>query len=370
MSGLSFKHISKPLADGAAFEDFNLEIDDGEFVALVGDKGCGKAELVRMAQGYGGAFSGEVFVGDKLVSRFSKGQEAACLINDIPLMGTPRQEIRKLLRIRNVSRPEADARINRAAERTGVAEALDVRYARLSPEMRLRAGMTRAIALESKAALFIDPFEDMDTRTTARMRVAVMDFFDLSGMAFVLSTHTGNAALSMATRVVAMREGKILQSDTPQNIYDFPADRYVAEYFGSSLINIFPVTLEQAGETVYAAFGENHIPVPAGKLGKLVDPGYVGRRVLMGVRPENVHYEQAFLSVSPESALDVTVRHIEIMGSETYLHTTLSGVEGDFIARVDPRCITGKGAGMTLAIDCNRLHFFDLETEKTILSRL
>ena len=74
MSGLSFKHISKPLADGAAFEDFNLEIDDGEFVALVGDKGCGKAELVRMAQGYGGAFSGEVFVGDKLVSRFSKGQ--------------------------------------------------------------------------------------------------------------------------------------------------------------------------------------------------------------------------------------------------------------------------------------------------------
>lgn len=90
----------------------------------------------------------------------------------------------------------------------------------------------------------------------------------------------------------------------------------------------------------------------------------------MGVRPENVHYEQAFLSVSPESALDVTVRHIEIMGSETYLHTTLPGVEGDFIARVDPRCITGKGAGMTLAIDCNRLHFFDLETEKTILSRL
>jgi multiple sugar transport system ATP-binding protein len=370
MAGLVFRNITKQLDDGAALRNFSLEIDDGEFVALVGRTGCGKAELIRMAEGYGGQYEGDVYVNTARVARFSRGLPAASLINDVPLMGTPRREIAHLLRRAGVRPAEVGPRIEAAAAEIGADKVLDTRYSRLAPDGRLLAGMARARATGAKVVLFNDPFDGMGSRMAARMRLKVKEFHARTKTAFVMSTHSGSAALSLATRVVVLEKGRILQSDTPQNIYDYPADRFVAEYFGNALINIVPAVLERAGDSVYAVFGENSILVPAGKLSKLVDAKYIGSRVLMGVRPENIHYEQAFLSVSPESAVEAIVRHVELMGSETYLHTGLPGVDSDIIARVDPRCIANPGDRMTLAIDSNRLHFFDEKTEDSILCRI
>lgn len=370
MAGLVFRNISKKVACGAALRNFSLEIDDGEFVALVGRAGCGKAELIRMAEGYGGQYEGDVYVNAARVAHFRRGLPAASLINDAPLMGTPRREIGRLLKRAGMRQAEARARIEEAAAELNAREVLDVRYARLAPEGRLLAGMVRARAIGAKVVLFIDPFDGMGSRVAARMRLAVKEFHAKTKTAFIMSTHSGNVALSLATRVVALEGGKIRQSDTPQNIYDFPADRFVAEYFGSALINVFPATLRRVGDEVYAEFGECRVPLPAGKLSKLTDSKYIGRRVLMGVRPENLHYEQAFISVSPESAVEAVVRHVELMGSETYLHTSLPGVDSNVIARVDPRCIANPGDAMTLAIDINRVHFFDEDTEESILSRI
>ncbi|MGI6239083.1 MAG: ABC transporter ATP-binding protein [Christensenellales bacterium] len=370
MAGLVFRNITKQLECGARMENLNLEIDDGEFVALVGRSGCGKAELIRMAEGYGGQYEGDVYIHEQRVARFRRGFPGASLINEAPLTGTPRREITKLLSRARMPRREINRRIELAAQTLDAAHVLDTRFSQLPPEGRLLAGMVRARAIDAKVVLFHDPFDGMGSRVAARMRLKIKDFHAQTRTIFLMSTHTGNIALSLATRVVALEEGKIRQSDTPQNIYDFPADRFVAEYFGSALINIIPARLERLGGRVQAVFGENRILVPDGKVQKLVSESYIGKTVLMGVRPENLHYEQAFISLSPESAIEAQVRHVELLGSETYLHTSLAGVEGDIIARVDPRCIASPGDEMTLAIDSNRIHFFDETTEESILHRI
>lgn len=370
MAGLNFRNITRPLEDGHSFNNFNLEIDDGELVALVGDSNSGKSELIRIAEGFGGAYEGEVLINDRRVTRFSTGGNSASLVNEVPLMGTPRREIMHLLKMQQVSLDEATARLDSAARATGSAEIMDVRWSKLDPAQRMRAGLARAQAIRARVVLLMDPFVEMDERTSARMRIELKEFHHRNRVAMVLATASHLTGMSVATRVVVLSGGAIVQSDKPQNIYDYPADRFVAEYFGHVAINMIPVRLEQAGEDVHAVFGEYRILVPNGKISKLTDPSYIGKEVLMGVRAENLHYEQAFISLSPESVVEAKVRHVELMGSETYLHTELEGVEGDIVARVDPRCMAAPDTSLPLAIDSNRIHFFDIKTEKSILSRI
>lgn len=370
MSGLVYKNINKKLCEDAGFSNFSLAIDAGEFVALVGKNGCGKAELIRMAEGYGGSYDGDVTIDGRRVTHRSRGHHMASLVNDVPIIGTPRIEISRILRAQGVDRETAAKRISEAAELTGIVGKLDMRYSRLNAEEQLRAGLARAYAAGAKVALMIDPFTGAEPRMAARMRIAVMEFREKTGMVFVMSTNSSAAALSVATRIVVMDDGCVLQSDTAQNIYDYPADRFVAEYFGSALINMIPVTLERAGEEVHAVFGETRILIPAGKIAKLVDQSYIGKKVLLGVRPENIRYEQAFISLSPDSSFEAIVRHIELMGSETYLHLAIEGVEDYMTARVDPRCIAIAGQSIALAIDANRVHIFDIDTGRSILSKL
>ena len=370
MSGLYYKNITKRLGEDAEFNNFSLAVDNGEFVALVGKNGCGKAELIRMAEGFGGGHDGDVIIDGRRVTYSSRGHHMASLLSDVPIIGTPRREMTRILKKQGLDRRDIVERIEEAAELTGITDVLDVRYSKLDPEQLLRAGMARAYAARAKVALMIDPFMGIDFRMAARMRIAVMEFRAKTDMIFVMSTNSPMSALTMATRVVVMDEGRIIQSDTAQNIYDYPSERFVAEYFGAAIINMIPAKLERVGEQVHAVFGDTRVLVPAGKIDKLVDQSYIGKKILLGVRPENIHYEQLFLSLSPESSFEAMVRHIGIMGSETYLHLELDGVDDYITARVDPRCIAIVGHSIALAIDSNRLHMFDIDTGKSILSKL
>ena len=186
---------------------------------------------------------------------------------------------------------------------------------------------------------------------------------------FIYVTHDQTEALTMGTRIVVMKDGFIQQVDTPQNVFDYPSNLFVAGFIGSPQMNFFDVKLERRGNDVVAVFGENVIMVPEGKVKKLVDPEYVGKTVKMGIRPENLHDEELFLNNAPDTIIDADVEVVELMGSETYLYLKTVDTGIPFIARVDTRSTSRAGDRIKIGIDANRLHFFDVDTEATILNR-
>ena len=173
----------------------------------------------------------------------------------------------------------------------------------------------------------------------------------------------------MASRIVVMKDGVVQQVDTPQNLYDYPANEFVAGFIGSPQMNFFDVKLGKEGQDVVATFGENKIVVPGSKVAKFTDESYIGKEVVMGIRPENIHDDANVLATYANASIDVNVEVTEQMGSETYLYLTTTGKEGNIIARVDPRTTSRAGDKIKVAFDVNHLHFFDKQTELTILSR-
>lgn len=160
-----------------------------------------------------------------------------------------------------------------------------------------------------------------------------------------------------------------MQVDTPQNNYDYPLNKFVASFIGSPQMNFFDATLKAENGKVYVLFGDNKILVPDSKLKKLADESYIGKQVTMGIRPEDISDSAEDLLANPEAVIPVHVEVTELMGSETYLYFTTSGKEENVIARVDPRTKTHTGDDIKVVFDTNHLHFFDKETEATILTR-
>jgi multiple sugar transport system ATP-binding protein len=173
----------------------------------------------------------------------------------------------------------------------------------------------------------------------------------------------------MGSRIVVMKDGFVQQVDTPQNLYDYPTNQFVAGFIGSPQMNLFNVKLTKEGGEVWAVFGDNKILIPKGKLAKFTDESYVGKEVVMGIRPENIHDEQVFIASQPNSVIQVKVEVVELLGSETFLYLKASGKDANVIARVNPRTPTRGGDSIPVAFDTNHLHFFDKDTEATVLAR-
>ena len=173
----------------------------------------------------------------------------------------------------------------------------------------------------------------------------------------------------MGPRIVGMKDGFIQQVDTPQNNYDYPNNKFVAGFIGSPQMNFFDVKLTKEDGKVYAEFGDNKVLVPAEKVAKLTDESYIGKEVTMGIRPEDMDDDREYVAAHPDSKIKVHVDVTEQMGSETYLYFYVEGKEENNIARVDPRTPTRAGDDIEIALDPARLHFFDKDTEETILQR-
>ena len=199
------------------------------------------------------------------------------------------------------------------------------------------------------------------------MRTEITKLHQRLQTTFIYVTHDQTEAMTMASRIVVMKDGVVQQVDTPQNLYDFPANEFVAGFIGSPQMNFFDVRLKRENNEVVAYFGDNKIVVPQGKVSKFVDESYVGREVVMGIRPENIHDDEMFLANAADATIDVKVEVTEKMGSETYLYLTTTGKEGNIIARVNPRTTSTAGGEIKVAFDVNHLHFFDKETARTIL---
>ena len=370
MASLSLRNIYKIYpGDVVAVNDFNLEIEDKEFIVLVGPSGCGKSTTLRMVAGLEEISKGELYIDDKLVNNVPpKDRDIAMVFQSYALYPhmTVYNNMAFGLKLRKMPEAEIDRRVREAARILGIEGYLNRKPAALSGGQRQRVALGRAIVREPKVFLMDEPLSNLDAKLRVQTRSEITKLHQRLQTTFIYVTHDQTEAMTMGSRIVVMKDGFMQQQDTPQNLYDHPANLFVACFIGTPQMNVFKVKLEKHGDDVYAVFGCNAIRVPEDKIQRMTGD-YIGKEVYMGVRPENIHDEPAFTSAYPDACIEARVELTELMGSETYLYLSADGKEGNFIARVDPRTSSCGGDNITIGFDVNRLHFFDLETEKTIL---
>ncbi|MBP3655286.1 MAG: TOBE domain-containing protein, partial [Clostridia bacterium] len=234
---------------------------------------------------------------------------------------------------------------------------------------RQRVALGRAIVRDPKVFLLDEPLSNLDAKLRVQMRTEITKLHQRLQTTFIYVTHDQTEAMTMASRIVVMKDGFIQQVDTPQNLYDYPTNLFVGSFIGSPQMNFFNAKLVKRNDGVWAEFGTNAVKVPDAKVRKLVDESYIGKEVVMGIRPENVHDEERFIAEADGNLVDAHVEVVELMGSETYLYLKVTGKDGNVVARVDPRSTSRTGNTVKVAFETSRLHFFDKDSEKSILNR-
>ena len=372
MASISCQHIYKiyPGATAPSVTDFNLEIQDKEFIIFVGPSGCGKSTTLRMIAGLEEISKGEMYIGGRLINDVPpKDRDIAMVFQSYALYPhmTVYKNIAFGLELRKTPKDEIDKRVHEAAKILEIEHLLDRKPKALSGGQRQRVALGRAMVRNPAVFLLDEPLSNLDAKLRTSMRTEIIKLHKKLATTFIYVTHDQTEAMTMASRIVVMKDGVVQQVDTPQNLYDFPANEFVAGFIGSPQMNFFDVRLKRENNEVVAYFGDNKIVVPQGKVSKFVDESYVGREVVMGIRPENIHDDEMFLANAADATIDVKVEVTEKMGSETYLYLTTTGKEGNIIARVNPRTTSTAGGEIKVAFDVNHLHFFDKETARTIL---
>ncbi|MGI6174500.1 MAG: ABC transporter ATP-binding protein [Christensenellales bacterium] len=373
MASVTLKGIYKVYQGGVtAVSDFTLNIEDKEFIVLVGPSGCGKSTTLRMVAGLEEISEGELYIGDKLVNDVApKDRDIAMVFQNYALYPhmTVYDNMAFGLKLRKTPKAEIERRVREAAKILDIEHLLNRKPKALSGGQRQRVALGRAIVREPKVFLMDEPLSNLDAKLRVQMRTEITKLHQRLQTTFIYVTHDQTEAMTMGSCIVVMKDGFMQQVDTPQNLYDYPNNLFVAGFIGTPQMNFFNVRLVKEADGVYAKFGDNKIKIPAGKLAKFKSDSYIGKEVTMGIRPENIHDEEQFLAISPDSIIDVDVEIVELLGSETYLYLKTTGKEGNIVARVNPRSTSRGGDKIRVAFDANRLHFFDFENEATVLER-
>ena len=371
MASVSLQHIYKIYQGGVqAVSDFCLEIEDKEFIVLVGPSGCGKSTTLRMVAGLEEISKGELYIGDKLVNDVApKDRDIAMVFQNYALYPhmTVFDNMAFGLKLRKTPKDEIKRRVEEAAKILDIAHLLNRKPKALSGGQRQRVALGRAIVREPKVFLFDEPLSNLDAKLRVAMRTEITKLHNRLQTTFIYVTHDQTEAMTMASRIVVMKDGVVQQVDTPQNLYDHPTNQFVAGFIGSPQMNFFNARLERGQNQVEAVFGDNRITVPASIVSRFNDESYIGKEVVMGIRPENIDDAPEAVAASEGGVIEASVEVTELMGSETYLYLKTSGKDENIIARVDPHTASRAGDTVKIAFDLNTLHFFDKETEKSIM---
>ena len=371
MSSLSLRHIYK-IYDGnvKAVSDFNLEIDDKEFIVFVGPSGCGKSTTLRMIAGLEEITAGELYIDGKLVNDMDpKDRDIAMVFQNYALYPhmTVYDNMAFGLKLRKASPQEIDSRVREAAAILGIEPLLARKPKALSGGQRQRVALGRAIVREPKVFLLDEPLSNLDAKLRVQMRTEITKLHHKLATTFIYVTHDQIEAMTMGTRIVVMKDGIMQQVDTPQFLYDSPQNLFVATFLGSPQMNLFNAVLSREGDNVYATFGSNRILISPEKANRIIDEKYFGVPVVLGIRPEDIHDEEVFIANSPETIIDAHVDVMEKLGNETYLYMDVDGKEDYAVARIDARTKVKANENVKLAVDSHHIHLFDPTTELTII---
>ncbi|MCI8595777.1 MAG: sn-glycerol-3-phosphate ABC transporter ATP-binding protein UgpC [Clostridia bacterium] len=371
MASLSLRHIYKIYQGGVkAVSDFNLEIDDKEFIVFVGPSGCGKSTTLRMVAGLEEISAGELYIDNKLVNDVEpKDRDIAMVFQNYALYPhmTVYDNMAFGLKLRKMPSKEIEKRVNEAAAILGISQLLTRKPKALSGGQRQRVALGRAIVREPKVFLLDEPLSNLDAKLRVQMRTEITKLHNKLATTFIYVTHDQTEAMTMGTRIVVMKDGIIQQIDTPTCLYDNPENLFVASFLGSPQMNFFKAQLVKEGDKLYSVFGSNKILVPESRAKRIIDDYYIGKDVVMGVRPEDIHDEQIFISSNPDTVINAEIDVIEKLGNETILYMKVDGKEDYTVARIDARSQFAAGEQVSLAIDANHIHFFDPDTELTIM---
>ena len=369
MASLSLRHIYKKYPGGVtAVSDFNLEVKDKEFLVLVGPSGCGKTTTLRMIAGLEEITEGELFIGDQLVNDVApKDRQIAMVFQNYALY--PHMSVFENmsfgLKLNKTSKEEIKRRVEEAARILDITHLLDRKPKALSGGQKQRVALGRAIVREPKVFLLDEPLSNLDAKLRAAMRTELTKLHNRVGTTFVYVTHDQVEAMTMATRIVVMKDGLIQQVDTPQNLYDSPCNIFVAGFIGTPQMNFIKGTLSKKGEDVFFNFEDISLKLPKEKAEAPELADYIGKEVVVGLRPEGISDDESAVAANPDSSFTVNVDVTELMGAEIYLYLTIG--ETNLIARVSSRSRSRAGDTIKVAFDMSRLHIFDNDTERCII---
>ena len=369
MASLSFKHIYKKYPGGVtAVSDFCLEVKDKEFIVFVGPSGCGKTTTLRMIAGLEEISEGELYIGDRLVNDVApKDRDIAMVFQNYALY--PHMSVFDNmafgLKLRKVPKEEIKRRVEEAARILDITHLLDRKPKALSGGQKQRVALGRAIVRNPKVFLLDEPLSNLDAKLRAAMRTELTKLHNRVGTTFVYVTHDQVEAMTMATRIVVMKDGLIQQVDTPQNLYDSPCNIFVAGLIGTPQMNFVNGTLVKKGEDVYFNFEEHSVKIPAEKANNPALKDYIGQEVVAGIRPECINDQEAAVAANPDSTIETYVDVTELMGAEIYLYLVTG--ETKLTARVSSRSTSRAGDTIKVAIDVSRMHIFDKDTERCIV---
>ena len=387
MSGLLLKGINKVYPSGVqAVFDFCLDIRDKEFIVLVGPSGCGKSTTLRMIAGLEEISSGELYIDGKLVNDVvPKDRDIAMVFQNYALY--PHMSVYDNmafgLKLRKVPKEIIDQKVKAAAEILGITDYLSRKPKALSGGQRQRVALGRTIVREPKVFLLDEPLSNLDAKLRASMRTEISKLHARLATTFIYVTHDQVEAMTMGTRIVVMKDGFMQQVDTPQNLYDYPVNLFVAGFIGTPQMNFFKEsTLTSDNGKIYVNFvGNNRILLPksvAARIKNINEYLDTGKYITLGVRPEDIHQDQLFISNSPETVISARIDVIEKLGAETQIYCELD-YEGketsvidnstQMIAKISSRAIIALNDIVELAFDTNHIHMFDGETESTLLER-
>ncbi len=371
MASLTLRHITKRYQGGVtAVHDFNLDIKDKEFIILVGPSGCGKSTTLRMIAGLEEISGGELYIGDKLVNDVApKDRDIAMVFQNYALYPhmTVFENMAFGLKLRKVRKEEIKKRVEEAARILDIEAYLERRPKALSGGQKQRVALGRAIVREPKVFLLDEPLSNLDAKLRASMRTELTKLHQKLQTTFVYVTHDQVEAMTMATRIVVMKDGLIQQVDTPQNLYDKPTNIFVAGFIGTPQMNFISGSLEKKKDgCVYFNFSKYSLKLNEDKANDPALQEYIGKEVIGGLRPELIHDEEMFLEKYKDSCIEAYVEVSELMGAEIYLYLNVDE-ECSLISRVSSRTAARQGDTVKFALNTDRLHIFDKDTEKVIV---
>ncbi|OYS19903.1 sugar ABC transporter ATP-binding protein [Lactobacillus taiwanensis] len=366
MVEVDLNHIYKKYEENDKYSvnDFDLHIKDKEFIVFVGPSGCGKSTTLRMVAGLEDISKGTLEIDHKVMNDVApKDRDIAMVFQNYALY--PHMSIYDNmafgLKLRHYKKDEIDKRVKHAADILGLSEYLDKKPSELSGGQRQRVALGRAIVRDAPIFLMDEPLSNLDAKLRVTMRAEIAKLHQNLGTTTIYVTHDQTEAMTLADRVVVMSVGKVQQIGTPLEVYNTPVNMFVAGFIGSPQMNFFNVHFK--GNRISDGKGLN-IEIPEGKAKMLREKGYEDKDLVFGIRPEDIHSEEAFLETWPNSVVESTVVVSELLGSTIQLYQKVDGTE--FVAIVNARDYHTPGDKVRMGFDVNKAHFFDKDTTNAI----